>query len=415
MGGAAFAATAAFPFLFDRKEAKSQPSRSLRRDPEGLLELADGLEYTVIERAFAPMSDGYRVPAAADGMACFAGPPGTWILMRNHELDFNLHLGASPGKVPKPAYSPNAAGGVTRVVVSATDRRRVSSNLVLSGTQRNCAGGPSPWGWLSCEETTVPGHGYTFLCNVEATSLEAPRRIAGYGRYRHEAVCIDPATHVAYLTEDQGDSCLYRFVPDNKSTPFVGKLQAMRHAKIDRFDLSTQVPKRGSIPIEWVDIADPDPKYDTVRYQARDQGAARLARGEGIWFSAGTVYICSTSGGKAGLGQVFALDLGKNGQHDALRLLVESPGASTLDMPDNITVAPWGDIILAEDGAGEQYIRGLTRTGKLYDIAKNAKSAGEFAGVCFSPDGSTLFANMQMDGITVAISGGSLPKLGARS
>jgi hypothetical protein len=250
---------------------------------------------------------------------------------------------------------------------------------------------------------------------VGASSVERPRRITGYGRFRHEAVCIDPDTNIAYLTEDQGDGRLYRFVPKHKSQPFEGKLQALRHAKLPRFDLSTQMPKQGSVPVDWVDVPDPDPEQDTVRYQARDRGAARLARGEGIWFEDGSVYVCSTTGGAAGLGQVFALDLGKSGTKDTLRLLVESPGESTLDMPDNITVAPWGDIILAEDGAGDQFIRGLTKTGRLYDIARNAKSVGEFAGVCFSPDGSTLFANMQMDGLTVAIFGDGLQKLSANT
>jgi secreted PhoX family phosphatase len=208
---------------------------------------------------------------------------------------------------------------------------------------------------------------------------------------------------------------LYRFVPREKSKPFIGKLQAMRHANVDRFDLSTQMPTSGTIPVEWVDIPDPDPKSDTVRYQARDLGAARLVRGEGIWFDEGTAYVCSTTGGPAGRGQVFALKIGSNGKRDALRQLVASPAQSALDMPDNITVAPWGDIILAEDGGGEQFIRGLTKTGELYDIARNAKSSGEFAGVCFSPDGSTLFVNMQMDGVTIAICGRSLPNLASRA
>jgi secreted PhoX family phosphatase len=33
------------------------------------------------------------------------------------------------------------------------------------------------------------------------------------------------------------------------------------------------------------------------------------------------------------------------------------------------------------------------------------KEGAELAGVCFSPDGSTMFLNLQLAGITVAITG----------
>ncbi|MHC8733809.1 alkaline phosphatase PhoX, partial [Arenicellales bacterium IMCC56312] len=35
-----------------------------------------------------------------------------------------------------------------------------STNFILTGTSRNCSGGASPYGWLSCEETEEDGHGY---------------------------------------------------------------------------------------------------------------------------------------------------------------------------------------------------------------------------------------------------------------
>ena len=37
--------------------------------------------------------------------------------------------------------------------------------------------------------------------------------------------------------------------------------------------------------------------------------------------------------------------------------------------------------------------------GRIFKLAKNAKSTGEFAGATFFPDGSTLFVNMQHDGL----------------
>ena len=61
--------------------------------------------------------------------------------------------------------------------------------------------------------------------------------------------------------------------------------------------------------------------------------------------------------------------------------------------------------MLAEDGSGEQFVRGLTSDGRVYEIARNARSRGELAGVCFSPDSRVLFFNLQRDGLTVAVTG----------
>jgi secreted PhoX family phosphatase len=74
-------------------------------------------------------------------------------------------------------------------------------------------------------------------------------------------------------------------------------------------------------------------------------------------------------------------------------------------MPDNIGVAPWGDLVLCEDGGGEQFLVGLTPEGKLYKLGRNAQNNSEFAGACFSPDGTTMFVNIQHTGLTLAITG----------
>ncbi|MDZ7629513.1 MAG: DUF839 domain-containing protein [Parvularculaceae bacterium] len=72
---------------------------------------------------------------------------------------------------------------------------------------------------------------------------------------------------------------------------------------------------------------------------------------------------------------------------------------------DNVAVAPWGDVILCEDGYDyqAQYLRGVTPDGALYTLAGNTKA--EFCGACFSPDGEVLFVNFQTPGTTFAIRG----------
>jgi secreted PhoX family phosphatase len=91
---------------------------------------------------------------------------------------------------------------------------------------------------------------------------------------------------------------------------------------------------------------------------------------------------------------------------DRLTLLCQSTDLDVLNMPDNVTVAPWGEVFLAEDSVlGEQHVRVLSAEGKVCDFGRNALSRSELAGVCFSPDGGTLFVNVYGDGLTLAVRG----------
>ena len=75
------------------------------------------------------------------------------------------------------------------------------------------------------------------------------------------------------------------------------------------------------------------------------------------------------------------------------------------DGPDNMTLSPYGGLILAEDGEGIQHLVGVTDQGKSYPLARNDFNDSEFAGPAFSPDGKVLFANIQSPGYVLAITG----------
>jgi secreted PhoX family phosphatase len=394
--------------LVTRKQARASDFGALVPDPKGILNLPAGFSYRILEAKGNTMTDGYRVPGRPDGMACFAGPNNTLILMRNHEVTRgDASNGPYKGgqKVHKNSYDPKGMGCVTRLVVSASTFGRISSNLVLTGTVRNCGGGPSPWGWISCEENIeINGayrHGYAFLCRTDKTTVQPPVRLNGYGRFNHEAVAVDPSNYHAYLTEDRSDGCLYRFVPNNMGQPFVGKLQALKVVGEDQYNTDDMTVGE-AVDVEWVDIVSPDPNSDTVRSQAHAKGAAIILRGEGIWFFEGQIYICSTSGGQNGGGHVFRLI---DGDSPTLELMVASPGLDVLDSPDNITMAPWGELFLVEDGDGEDCIRYVTDHGEILPFACNVGSSSEFAGVCFSPNGAAMFVNLQTDGLTLVVTG----------
>ncbi len=369
-------------------------------DPKRVLDLPSGFSYVRLQAAGATMSDGNRAGRLPDAMACFEDGARNYVLMRNHEEDG----GSNP--LPAVAFAPDAVGGVSRLVIARTSLQVLSSNLILTGTRRNCAGGPSPWGWLTCEESETKGHGWVFRCDPAADRVQPPRRIPSYGRFNHEAVAIDPTTSIAYLTEDLVDGALYRHVPHDANDPFTGRLQALAIAGSDRFATGTALQVGDRRPVRWVDVDDPAAATTFTRRQAQDRGAAIFVRGEGIWFDRGAVFFTATAGGPTRQGQVFRLDLAEVG--DLLTLVAQEEGEGELTRPDNITVAPWGDLLVCEDhDRGPNHVRGITPDGEVYPFVRNAHQGGatEFAGVCFSPDGKVMFVNLQAPGWTFAITG----------
>ena len=83
----------------------------------------------------------------------------------------------------------------------------------------------------------------------------------------------------------------------------------------------------------------------------------------------GAIYFDDTSGGNAGVGQVW--EFRPDGDGGTLTLIFESPGAAVLDAPDNLAVSPQGSILLCEDGDDDQYMRGVTLDGEIFDFALN--------------------------------------------
>jgi len=231
---------------------------------------------------------------------------------------------------------------------------------------------------------------------------------------QHEAIAIDPITGIVYLTEDQETAGLYRFLPKQRGVLSAGgKLQMLAVRGASTFDAFRGQTMGERIPITWVDIANPD---GNVFGQGRARGGARFTRLEGATFSNGVLFFTSTTGGDRALGQIWQLRVRASqrqralhsGATEELSLLFESPTADVLKLPDNITVSPWRTLMVCEDNGGSNYLRGVTLDGAIYPFAHNITpgfETSELTGVCFSPDGATLFVNIQLAGATLAIWG----------
>jgi uncharacterized protein len=412
----------------------------LVRDPAGLLDLPPGFSYVAISRTGERMNDGFAVPTLHDGMCAFDAGDGRVILIRNSEagegntnagpfagnaelyraLDKRLIYDAGSGSRP-------ALGGTTTIVYNTRSRQVESQHLTLTGTIRNCAGGITPWDtWITCEETNLKrgsnatlekDHGYNFEVHRDARGLTEPVALKAMGRMSHEAVAVDPRSGIVYETEDRGDSLLYRFIPERKGDLTSGRLQALMIRDAYGFDTRNYRAEDFSlnavVDCTWVDIENVESPNDDLRLQGYSKGAARFSRGEGAWASPeGAIFFVATDGGRARKGQVFRyVPSAYEGRKEEARypgrleLFFEPNDASIVDNPDNVVVAPWGDLILCEDGPNEQFVIGVNPDGEPYKFARNAVNTSEFCGACFSPDGETLFVNIQSPGITFAING----------
>jgi secreted PhoX family phosphatase len=423
-------------------------------DPKGRLSLPPGFHYRELSPEGGKLTNGDIVPMMHDGMAAFAGPNGTTILVRNHEVEAE-HL-SLPGMKPVPDRNPYATdlfGGTTAIVVGP-DREEIRSYVTSSGQVSNCAGGATPWGtWLTCEEATSKGmkdedgftsskpHGYVFEVDPNDPENELSRTpIKEMGTFGHEAIGYDPETGIVYLTEDGetemaldpredvGASFLYRFIPNDMSRrPGAlqkgGTLQALKAVELPEANDADLYDPGQRFGVTWVDI---DPEGGPEDAMAKE--CLRFNALEGAHFAGGALWFCDTDGGEQRLGQIFryipatnTLELFYEGD-DAAGVLPPDGDAgrdfARLESPDNITIAPWGDVIVAEDSGGVNRLIGFTPEGEHYVLALHTIPPGnleeeelpenvrsEVAGPTFSPDGQTLFFNVQDPGVTFAVWG----------
>lgn len=434
-------------------EAQADGASGAGLPSRGPLALPPGFRQFVLTPTGSPMDDGLVVPGKHDGMGCFDGGNDKVILVRNHEIDpaMGVAIGAFGPKLEKLGlidasrlYDAGAKGvpclaGTTTLLYDPTKNIVERQFLSLCGTAVNCAGGRTPWGsWISCEECVYrpdgkvfgKDHGYCFEVPAKLDSgLIEAKPLKALGRFTHEAVAVDPKRPLMYLTEDLLDGAFYRLL---MKTPGVladgGRLQVLvlndrpsldsrNWPPLDAKGLAVGPPvisvRQGDrFTCRWIDIDDVEAPKNDLRARAFAKGAMRLARCEGIWHTGDGVYIAATTGGPKALGQLWRYVPSPHEGTDAessapatIELFIESHDASVLKNCDNMCASPWGELFVCEDGSGRDGIVRVRPTGEVHRFALNILNDSELAGVCFSPDGNTLFVNVQDPGMTVAITG----------
>jgi hypothetical protein len=360
LGGTAFTiGTAAWPRLFANAAGGPGPYGALgTADPTTGWQLPAGFSARVIA------TTGTLVPgtlhlwhANPDGGATFATSDGGWIYVSNSEVG-------------------TGGGGAGMLRFSSTGQV-VEARRILSGTSTNCAGGPTPWGtWLSCEETFS---GRVWEC--DPAGVNAAVAHLAMGRFRHEAAAVDPLRQHVYMTEDEPDGGLYRFIPSAYPSLASGVLQVM-----------TEV---GGV-LGWATVPDPDGSPTATRYQVATMKV--FNGGEGLWYDSGKLYFTTK-----GDSRVRTYDPVAN----VLTTIYDRATSPTpvLSGVDNVTVSRSGDVFVAEDG-GNMEIVILSPEGDHAPFARLGVSSSELCGPAFSPDGTRLYISSQRNpGRTYEITG----------
>lgn len=322
-----------------------------------------------------------------DGGGVIARPGGGWIYVSNSEVPGSGNLsqaGVQASNVGNLLEELTPGLGGFGTLVFDADGTIVDSYSILSNTTFNCAGCITPWGtWLSCEEFA---NGQVWECDpFTAGSQGTPLPALGF--FDHEAVAVDVAKRMLYLTEDYSDSRFYRFVPDATDWPVGAARPALRSGKLQAMVVpgGSETALNGPRPVSWKDVRNPGSPQNANR----DPETAIFSGGEGIWLHNGVVYFSTKNDETIWAYDTLDETVEVIYRHDEAK--GDQAANNILSGVDNLIVTPQGDVLVAEDGGDLQVVVILPDGTQKPLLQVVGQDQSEVAGIAFTPDGKRMY------------------------
>lgn len=308
--------------------------------------------------------------SAPDGGATFDTKDDGWIYVSNSERSHNL-------------------GGVGAIRFDK-DGNILDAYPILEKTNRNCAGGPTPWQtWLSCEEYN---RGLVYECDPFGNKSAV--KCTALGSFQHEAAAVDPDRGHIYMTEDEPDGCFYRFTPASISN----------NGKMDLSSGLLEIATNKLNEVIWKPVPRPNPSILQSSTRKQLSNALHFNGGEGIWYHEKLIFFTSK-----GDNRVWIYDPSQN----RFSILYDLKTAKTpiLSGVDNITASSSGQLLIGEDGGNMQIVV-LGLDGAIAPLVQlENQSFSEITGPAITSNKERLYFSSQRgprllsNGITYEIKG----------
>jgi len=318
-----------------------------------------------------------------DGGGVVPREDGGWIYCSNSEipgfgtLGFTVPELAPVGNLLE-TFSPGLGGA--SALVFGPDGTIEDSYRILQNTTFNCAGVITPWKtWLSCEEIPT---GLVWEC--DPFGIQAARPLPALGLFSHEAVAIDSERRVFYMTEDMPDGRFYRWVPTAGDWPAGAERANMNQGLLQVLKVEGDVANalNGPVRYSWVNAANPN----APQTENRLPDTAVFDGGEGVWYQNDRVFFATK-----GDDRLWMLNTTAQTIEVVYDMATATAPNNILSGVDNITMTPFGEVLVAEDGGSMQVVV-VYPDGKLVPLLQIVgQDQSEIAGIAFSPDGKRMY------------------------
>lgn len=318
-----------------------------------------------------------------DGGGVVPRDNGGWIYCSNSEVPGVGTLGfqvpqLAPLANPIESLVPGLGGA--SALVFRPDGTVEGSYRILQNTTFNCAGVITPWKtWLSCEEIPT---GLVWEC--DPLGIRAARPLPALGQFSHEAVAIDSVRRVFYMTEDMPDGRFYRWVPSASDWPAGAPRANMNQGLLQILKVEGNVANalKGPVRYTWVNAANPNaPQSDN-----RLADTTVFDGGEGVWYQNDRVFFATK-----GDNRLWMLNTSNQTIEVVYDLATAKAPNNQLSGVDNITMTPFGEVLVAEDGGDMQVVVVYPDGAQVPLLQIVGQDQSEIAGIAFSPDGRRMY------------------------